>query len=38
MKQHILGLYTAIYHVEEITRAKAWYAGLLGTLTCLLTI
>lgn len=30
MKTHILGLYTAIYHVEDIERAKQWYSSLLG--------
>lgn len=31
MNKHIVGLYTAIYHVEDLTRAKQWYAALLGT-------
>jgi predicted enzyme related to lactoylglutathione lyase len=26
----ILGLYTAIYHVEDLARAKRWYSALLG--------
>ena len=30
MNQHIVGLYTAIYHVNDITQAKAWYADMLG--------
>ena len=31
MKHHIIGLYTAIYHVQDLARAKEWYATLLGT-------
>lgn len=30
MKQHILGIYTAIYHVEDLGRAKEFYSALLG--------
>ena len=30
MKNHIVGLYTVIYHVDDIERAKQWYAALLG--------
>ncbi len=30
MKKHLLGLYTAIYMVEDIDRAKEWYATMLG--------
>src|ERR1017187_5274100 len=30
MKNHIVGLYTAIYQVEDIAKAKQWYASLLG--------
>ena len=30
MKNHILGLYTVIYHVEDIERAKKAYSQLLG--------
>ena len=30
MKNHIVGLYTAIYQVENLARAKQWYASLLG--------
>jgi predicted enzyme related to lactoylglutathione lyase len=30
MKNHIVGLYTAIYHVADIARAKQWYSSLLG--------
>ena len=30
MKQHILGIYTAIYHVEDLGRAKEFYTALLG--------
>ena len=29
MKNHITGLYTAIYQVEDIAKAKLWYASLL---------
>ncbi len=30
MKHHILGIYTAIYHVEDLGRAKEFYSALLG--------
>jgi predicted enzyme related to lactoylglutathione lyase len=30
MKQHLLGIYTAIYHVENLDRARKWYSELLG--------
>lgn len=30
MKTHIVGLYTVIYHVSNLTRARDWYAELLG--------
>ena len=30
MNQHIVGLYTAIYHVKDIAQARAWYAEMLG--------
>ncbi len=30
MKNQILGLYTAIYHVDDLDRAKAFYTTLLG--------
>src|SRR4051794_39942330 len=30
MKRHILGLYTTIYHVRDLNRAREWYANLLG--------
>lgn len=30
MKSHIIGLYTAIYQVEDMERAKRWYSTLLG--------
>jgi len=30
MKDHIVGLYTAIYQVENIEKAKHWYSKLLG--------
>jgi predicted enzyme related to lactoylglutathione lyase len=30
MKNHILGIYTAIYQVEDIERAKQWYSKMLG--------
>jgi predicted enzyme related to lactoylglutathione lyase len=30
MKNHIVGLYTAIYHVEDIVRAKEWYSAFLN--------
>jgi predicted enzyme related to lactoylglutathione lyase len=30
MKNHIAGLYTAIYHVADIASAKQWYASFLG--------
>lgn len=29
-KPHLLGLRTAIYHVEDLDRAKRWYAAALG--------
>lgn len=30
MHAHILGLYTAIYHVEDLSVARDWYAAMLG--------
>jgi len=30
MNQHILGLYTVIYHVQDLAQAKQWYQSLLG--------
>ena len=30
MKDHIIGLYTTIYHVADLARARQWYAGFLG--------
>ena len=30
MKNHVLGLYTAIYQVEDIGQAKKWYSKMLG--------
>jgi predicted enzyme related to lactoylglutathione lyase len=30
MKQHIAGLYTAIYHGQDIAHASSWYATMLG--------
>jgi predicted enzyme related to lactoylglutathione lyase len=30
MSAPFLGLYTALYHVTDLDRAKAWYAGALG--------
>lgn len=29
MKAHIIGLYTTIYHVSDLARAKKWYSDLL---------
>lgn len=30
MKNHFLGIYTTIYHVENLERSKKWYADMLG--------
>ena len=30
MKNHIVGLYTAIYQVKDIEKAKRWYSSFLG--------
>ena len=30
MKSNLLGLYTTIYYVDDLERAKQWYARLLG--------